>query len=59
MIPVLKPEEVGKAVVAGVRANRRLIVTPFMLKLIYVGHALFPWLVQWLMTSTGYRPKTG
>jgi len=26
MIPVLKPEEVGKAVVAGVRANKRLIV---------------------------------
>jgi len=59
IIPALKPEEVGKAVVAGVRANRRLIVIPFMMKLIYVGHALFPWLVQWLMTSTGYRPKTG
>jgi uncharacterized protein len=59
IIPALKPEEVGKAVVAGVRANRRFIVIPFMMKLIYVGHALFPWLVQWLMTSTGYRPKTG
>jgi len=59
MIPALKPEEVGKAVVAGVRANRRLIVIPFMMKLIYIGHTLFPWLVQWLMTSTGYRPKTG
>ena len=56
MIPVLKPEEVGKAVVAGVRANRRLIVIPFMMKVIYVQHALFPWLVQWLMTATGYRP---
>jgi len=55
MIPVLKPEEVGKAVVAGVRANRRLIVIPLMMKLIYVQHALFPWLVQWLMTTTGYR----
>src|SRR5262249_44223087 len=38
MIPVLKPEEVGKAVVAGVRANKRLIVIPFMMKLIYVQH---------------------
>ena len=57
LIPVLKPEEVGKAVVAGVRANRRLIVIPFMMKLIYVQHALFPWLVQWLMTATGYRPQ--
>src|SRR5262249_26174643 len=42
MIPVLKPEEVGKAVVAGVRATKRLIVIPFMMKLIYVQHALFP-----------------
>lgn len=57
IIPVLKPEEVGKAVVAGVRANRRLIVTPFMMKVIYVQHAFFPWLVQWLMTATGYRPE--
>ncbi len=56
MIPVLKPEEVGNAVVAGVRANKRLIVIPLMMKVIYVQHALFPWVVQWLMTATGYRP---
>jgi len=57
IIPALKPEEVGKAVVAGVRANKRLIVIPFMMKVIYLQHALFPWAVQWLMTTTGYRPK--
>jgi len=57
MIPVLKPEEVGKAVVAGVRGNKRLIVIPFMMKVIYLQHALFPWVVQWLMTVTGYRPS--
>jgi len=56
MIPVLKPEQVGKAVVAGVRSNKRLIVIPFMMKVIYLQHALFPWVVQWLMTATGYRP---
>jgi short-subunit dehydrogenase len=56
LIPVLKPEQVGKAVVAGVRGNRRLIVIPLMMKVIYVQHALFPWVVQWLMTTTGYRP---
>ena len=28
MIPVLRPEEVGKAIVAGVRGNKRLIVIP-------------------------------
>lgn len=55
MIPVLKPEDVGKAVVAGVRGNKRLIVIPFMMKTIYLQNALFPWLVQWLMTATGYH----
>ena len=57
MIPVLRPEEVAKAIVAGVRGNKRLIVIPFMMKVIYVQHALLPWAVQWLMTATGYRPK--
>jgi hypothetical protein len=33
---------VGQAVVAGVRGNRRLIVIPFMMKVIYVQHFLFP-----------------
>jgi uncharacterized protein len=56
LIPVLKPEQVAKAVVAGVRGNKSLIVIPFMMKVIYLQHALFPWLVQWLMTVTGYRP---
>jgi short-subunit dehydrogenase len=55
LIPVLKPDEVAQAIVAGVRGNKRLIVIPFMMKVIYVQHALFPWLVQWLMTVTGYR----
>jgi short-subunit dehydrogenase len=56
LIPVLTTEQVAQAVVAGVRGNRRLIVIPFMMKVIYVQHALFPWLVQWLMTATGYGP---
>lgn len=57
MIPVLAKEEVGKAVVNGIRKNKRLIVIPFMMKLIYLQHFFFPWVVQWLMTVTGYRRK--
>lgn len=57
MIPVLTPEQVGQAVVVGVRKNKRLIVIPFMMKLIYLQHFFFPWVVQWLMTITGYRRK--
>jgi short-subunit dehydrogenase len=59
MIRALKPEEVGTAVVNGVRCNARLVVVPFAMKLIYVQISLFPRLVQWLMTSTGYRCPRG
>lgn len=55
MIPPLQPEQVGQAIVAGVRGNRKLIVVPFMMKLIYLQHFFFPGIVQWLMTVTGYR----
>ena len=58
IIPVLKPEQVGRAIVSGVRNNKHLIVIPFMMKVIYLQHFLFPWVVQWLMTITGYRRKS-
>lgn len=51
----LSPNEVGEAVVAGIRQNKRLIVIPFMTKVIYFQHFFFPWIVQWLMNVTGYR----
>ena len=55
MIPNLTPEEVGVAVAKGIERNKRLIVIPFMMKTIYLQHFFFPWVVQWLMTVTGYR----
>lgn len=59
MLPALTAEDVGAAIVAGVRGNKRLIVIPFTMKIIYALHYVFPWAVQWLMTATGYRfPKT-
>lgn len=57
MIPTLSLQQVGQAVVDGVRNNRRLIVIPFMMKIIYVQHFFFPWIVQWLMTTTGFHRK--
>jgi len=57
LIPVLSKEHVAKAVVCGVKKNKKLIVIPFMLKLVYLQHFFFPWLVQWLMTVTGFRRK--
>jgi short-subunit dehydrogenase len=55
LVPELTPEQVGKAVVKGVERNKRLVVIPFLMKLTYWQHALFPRVVQWLMTKTGYR----
>ena len=55
LVPTLTPAEVGRAVVDGVRKNRKLIVIPFMMKMTYWQHALFPYVVQWLMTVTGHR----
>jgi hypothetical protein len=58
LIRTLSSDEVGEAVVWGIRGNKRLIVIPFMLKVIYFQHFFFPWVVQWLMNITGYR-RTG
>jgi short-subunit dehydrogenase len=54
LVPPLTPEQVGQAIVKGVERNKRLIVIPFMMKLTY----LFPRVIQWLMTKTGYHRPT-
>ena len=64
LIPELTPEEAAAAIVRGVERNRRLVVIPFMMRTVYWQHAVFPGVVQWLMTKTGYRrgpagPGTG
>jgi uncharacterized protein len=55
LIPEVTPEQAANAIVRGVERNKRLIVIPFMMKLTYWLHAVFPGVVQWLMTKTGYR----
>jgi uncharacterized protein len=55
LIPELSPEEVAQAIVKGVERNRRTIVIPFMMRLFCRLHAVFPSLIQWLITKTGYR----
>jgi len=59
LIPVLTPDDAGAAIVASVRANKRLIVVPSILKLIYALHYLCPRAVQGLMTWSGYRRPAG
>lgn len=59
LLPVLSAEQVARAVLAGVQRKRRIIVAPVMMRVIYLLRFCFPWLVQGLMTWTGYRPITG
>jgi uncharacterized protein len=55
LVPELTPEDVGRAIVRGIEREQKLVVVPFMMKLTYWQHAVFPGVVQWLMTRTGYR----
>ncbi|MEW8276316.1 MAG: SDR family NAD(P)-dependent oxidoreductase [Candidatus Thiodiazotropha taylori] len=55
LIPALSEDQVAHAVVTGIRRNKRFIVIPGMLKVVYLLYSAFPWLVQWLMTRTGHQ----
>jgi short-subunit dehydrogenase len=55
LIPELTPEDVAQAITRGIERNKRTIVVPFMMRLTYWLHALFPRLVQWLILRTGYK----
>ena len=58
LIPELTCEEVAQAIVRGVERNQRTTVIPFMMRLTCWLHAVFPRLVQRLITKTGYRRPT-
>jgi short-subunit dehydrogenase len=57
LVPVLTTDQVGEAIVNGVKKKKKLVIIPFMMKLTYWQHAVFPGVVQWLMTKTGYKRK--
>jgi NADP-dependent 3-hydroxy acid dehydrogenase YdfG len=58
LVPVLTPEAAAHALVRGIEREQKLVVAPFMMRLTYWQHAVFPGVVQWLMTRTGYtRPN--
>jgi short-subunit dehydrogenase len=55
LVPEVTPEAAARAIVRGIEREQKLVVVPFLMKLTYWQHALFPGVVQWLMTRTGYR----
>jgi len=55
LVPELTPEQAASAIVRGIEHNRHYVVTPFMMRMTILQHAIAPGVVQWLMTATGYR----
>ena len=57
LVPALTTEAAARAIVRGIEREQKLVVVPFMMRVTYWQHAIFPGVVQWLMTRTGYRRK--
>ena len=55
LVPTLTAEAAGKAIVRGIQREQKLVVVPFMMKMTCWQHAVFPGVVQSLMTRTGYK----
>jgi len=54
-IRTLTPDEVAGAMVDGVEQDRRMIVIPLLLKLVFAFHGVAPGLVNLVMRRTGWR----
>lgn len=55
LMPLLSPEDAARTILRGITGNRWLVVAPGLMRMVYLQHAVFPRLVQWLMIRTGYR----
>jgi short-subunit dehydrogenase len=58
-IPTVPPAQVAVALVDGIEQDRAQVVLPFLLKLVFMLHAVAPDLVNWMMRSTGWRRDQG
>jgi uncharacterized protein len=59
LVPPLSVEAAARGIVRGITRKQKLVVVPFMMKLTYWQHAVFPGVVQSLMTRTGYKRPRG
>ncbi len=58
IIPTVTPEQVAVAVVSAIEHNRREVVLPFMLQMVFAANHWLPWLVEWLVVQTGWKHET-
>ena len=57
MIPVLTPEQAAKAIVSGIRRNRRNVFAPLMMYVVLALYYLFPPITRRLLNATGAKRK--
>lgn len=55
MIPVLSAEQAARAIIHGLRRDRRFVAAPPMLPVVLALNYLFPQITRWLVFNTGAR----
>ncbi len=59
LVPTVTPEQVAAAVVSGITHNRREVVLPAMLRVLFACNAVAPRLVEWIIQRTSWRRPAG
>ena len=54
-VRILSPEQCAKVISRAALRPRRQYIYPFMLRIYYWNHMIFPWLTRWLLRSTAAK----
>lgn len=55
LVPLLTPERVAHAIVRGIERDQRVVVIPFLVRLLVVLDHWLPQLTEWLIVTTGWK----
>ncbi|MCP4544080.1 MAG: SDR family NAD(P)-dependent oxidoreductase [Chloroflexi bacterium] len=58
MIPVLTSEQAARAIIRGIKRNRREVIAPFTLRVLISLNNLFPAVTRWLLVLTGHKRES-
>ena len=54
-VRIISPEQCAKVISRAASRPRRQYIYPFMLRIFYWNHMIFPWLTRWLLRRTGAK----
>lgn len=57
IVPLLTPERVAQAIIHGIKRDQRVVITPWLLKLMVGMDKLLPSVVERLILKTGWKHK--